>query len=305
MNRSFKRLLRRFGKLLTTKDIFFDASAVTFNLFLCIIPFTLLLISFIGYVLSYDAAFQEIMRYGREFFPHFSYQTESGDVFQGAITLEMLLDPLIQQRRFIGLVGFGILIFFSQGLFNTIKHVIFDIFDITDRHHPILELIYSFFAFGLVGGVFLFFSAVISLLSLISLDEISLPLTNLVIKLGWLYNLINLVLPTLFTFLLAYTIFRYLSEKRMPPKVSLVGSIVYTVLFEAAKFGVGIYLDFAFRAYKYFYQGYAILVVISVWVFYSALLFVISTIVARSYYDVFYRKQHPVNISYNPYDDIS
>ncbi len=56
-------------KLTGKKDIFFNASAITFNLFICAVPFVLILISIIGYVLSAEEAFNEIVRYGREFFP--------------------------------------------------------------------------------------------------------------------------------------------------------------------------------------------------------------------------------------------
>lgn len=298
----YKNFWRRIVTLVKKKDIFFNASAITFNLFICAIPFTLLLISIIGYVLSYNEAFNEILRYGRELFPSFTYQSRTGDVFRGAVTLENLLRPLIGVRRIFGIVGTIILIFFSQGLFHTIKHVVFDIFEIKDRRHPILEWIYNFFTFGLVGGVFIFFSLVISIVSLISFNEFSLPFTNLVVQLNWIYNLLNVLIPTAFTLALFYIIFRYISEKRMQRRVALLASVVYTVLFDVAKFAVGHYLEYAFRAYRYFYQGYAILVVIGVWGFYSALLFVVSTIVARAYQQTFVKEK---TLPENPYTVIS
>lgn len=260
------------------------------------------MISIIGYVLSYEEAFQEIIRYGQELFPSFTYESQTGDVFRGAVTLETLLQPLIGARRVFGIVGFIILIFFSQGLFHTIKHVVFDIFDIEDRRHPILEMIYNFFTFGLVGGVFIFFSLSISLLSLVSIDEISLPFTDMVVELSWVYELLNIIIPILFTFFLFYILFRYISEKRMKPRVALLAALVYTVLFEVAKYGVGVYLDYAFQAYRYFYHGYTVLVIIGIWAFYSAALLIISIIIAKAYQEIFLRKKH---LSQNPYDVIS
>lgn len=284
------------------KDVFHNASAITFNLFICAIPFTLLLISIIGYVLSFEEAFQEIIRYGQELFPSFKYESQSGDVFQGAITLETLLQPLIGARQVFGIVGFVILIFFSQGLFHSVKHVVFDIFDIKDRRHPILELIYNFFTFGLIGGVFIFFSLAISLISLVNINQISLPFTDLVFELSWVYEWLNILIPILFTFFLFYILFRYISEKRMQPKVALLAAFVYTVLFEIAKYGVGVYLDYAFQAYRYFYHGYTVLVIIGVWAFYSAALLIISVIVAKAYQEVFLKEKY---LTENPYDAIS
>lgn len=298
----YKDFWRLIVTLVKKKDVFFSASAITFNLFICAIPFILLMISIIGYILSFEDAFTEILRYGRELFPSFTYESRTGDVFRGAVTLETLLNPLIGARRIFGIVGTIILIIFSQGFFHTLKHVVFDIFEIEDRRHPILEMVYNFFTFGLVGGVFLFFSLVISLVSLVSFDQFSLPFTDMVLQLSWVYEFLNLAIPTLFTLILFYIIYRYISEKRMPPRVALLAAIVYTALFEIAKLGVGYYLEYALSSYRYFYQGYTILVIIGVWAFYSASLFVITTIIARSYQETFLEEQ---KVTENPYTMIS
>ncbi|WP_395257160.1 YihY/virulence factor BrkB family protein [Halalkalibaculum sp. DA3122] len=298
----YKEFWRLIVKLVLKKDVFFNASAITFNLFICAIPFTLLLISIIGYVLSYEEAFREIIRYGQELFPSFAFESQSGDVYKGAITVETLLKPLIGVRRIFGIVGVVILIVFAQGLFHTVKHVVFEVFEIQDRKHPVLEMVYNFFTFGVVGGVFIFFSLVIYVVSFISFDQLTVPFTNRIIELSWVFEFLNTIIPVAFTFLLFYIIFRYISEKRMQPKVAFVGALVYTVLFEIAKFGVGIYLDYAFRAYRYFYQGYAIAVVIGIWAFYSAALLVFATIVARAYQEVFVDARH---LKENPYTSIS
>lgn len=298
----YKDFWRLIVAMVKKKDVFFNASAITFNIFICAIPFTLLLISIIGYVLSFEAAFDEIMRYGRELFPSFTYESRSGDIFRGAVTLETLLKPLIGARQVFGIVGLVVLVIFSQGLFHTIKHVVFDIFEIEDRKHPILEWVYNFFTFGLVGGVFIFFSLAISLVSLISINQIPIPFTDAVIQLSRVYEFINIVIPVLFTFILFYILLRFISEKRMIPKVALCGAFFYTLMFEIAKYGVGLYLDYAFSAYRYFYQGYTVLVIIAVWAFYSAVLLVFAVIIAKAYRDVFVIGK---TLPENPYTAIS
>ncbi|MGM0547219.1 MAG: YihY/virulence factor BrkB family protein [Bacteroidota bacterium] len=298
----YKDFWRLIVTLVKKKDVFFNASAITFNLFICAIPFILLMISIIGYILSYEEAFNEIVRYGQELFPSFTYESRSSDVFQGAVTLETLLEPLIGARRLFGIIGTIILIFFSQGFFHTLKHVVFDIFEIEDRRHPILEMVYNFFTFGLVGGTFLFFSLGISIVSIISIETFSLPYTDVEFQVSWIYEFLNLLIPVLFTLILFYILFRYISEKRMKPRVALLATVVYTALFELAKMGVGNYLDYALNSYRYFYQGYTVLVMIGVWAFYSAVLFVISTIIAKAYQDVFVGNDE---VPENPYTTIS
>ncbi len=299
----FRLFLKSIGKLLVGKNVFFNASAITFNLFICAIPFTLILISILGYVLSIDAAFEELLRYGRELFPEFTFESQSGDVFEGAVTLESLIEPLIGARQIFGIAGLIILMIFAQGLFHTLKHVLFEVFDIQDRKSPTMEFIYNFFAFGIVGSIFIFFTMAISFISFFSFNAYTIPYTEIVIELDWVSDWLTGFIPLMFMFLLFYAIFRFISERRMNVRVSLVAAVSYTILFELAKNGISIYLEYAFTAYQFFYQGYAALIVIIFWAFYTSALFVFTTILARAFQDV-YVDQAPA-IEKNPYTAIS
>lgn len=299
----FSRFWRRVVELTLKKDLFFNASAITFNLIICAVPFTLILISILGYILSIDAAFDELVRYGRELLPSFTFETQSGDVVEGAVTLERLIMPLVTGRRIFGIVGLVILVVFAQGLFHTLKHVLFHVFDIEDRKHPVIELIYNFFTFGVVGGVFIFFSMSIYIITLFTTNQITIPYTDYVIEFGWFYELFTTVLPVIFTLLLFYIIYRYISEKRLEKRVALIGATVYTALFEIARMGVSVYLEYAFTAYQHLYQGYTAMIILGLWIFYSGVLFVVGAVIARAYREI-YMADRPA-IEKNPYTAIS
>lgn len=299
----FKRFWKLVAELSVKKDVFFNASAITFNLFTCAVPFTLIIISILGYILSIDEAFNELIRYGRELLPQFSFETQTGDVFEGAVTIEALIQPLVGARQIFGIVGILILMVFAQGLFHTLKHVLFDIFDIKDRKSAAMEIVYNFFAFGVVGGVFIFFTMAVSFISLFSFERLSIPYTRIVLEFGWIFDWLTGIVPLLFTFVLFYVIYRYISERRMNAKVAFVAALIYTFLFELAKTGVGIYLGYAFTAYRFYYQGYAALLIIGLWAFYTSVLFVLTSIMARAYQEV-YLEQAPA-IEKNPYTAIS
>ncbi|MEX0844982.1 MAG: YihY/virulence factor BrkB family protein [Balneolaceae bacterium] len=298
-----KEFWKRALKLARKKDIFFNASAITFNLFICAIPFILILISIIGYVLSIDEAFNEIVRYGREFFPSFTYETQQDDVFRGAITIETLIRPLIGARKVFGIIGIVVLIFFTQGLLHSLKHVLFDTFDIKERKHPVMDMVYNFFGFTLIGIVFLIFSLAISTISLFNLSQIDIPFTDIVIQLPWIYDFLNIILPIFLAFIVLYVVFRFVSERKITPQIALMAALTYTLLFEVAKFGLSMYLEYAFSTYRYFYQGYTILILLGVWTFYTALLFVVSAIMARAYKDIYIENKPAVEE--NPYTAIS
>ncbi len=280
-------------------DIFFNASAITFNLIICAIPFTLILVSIIGYVLSYEEAFNYIVQFGSDYLPSFTYEAEASDVVSGADTVEKLILPLIGNRRVFGIIGLIILVFFTQGLLHSLKHVLFQVFDIHERKHPILDVVYNFFSFGIIGTLFLFFSLFVSTISFINLSQFTIPFTDTVVELPWIYDFLNFIIPIIFIFILLYVAFRFLSERQVPNKISLIGAISYTLLFEAARFILSNYLNYSFSTYRYFYQGYAIAFLIIVWTFYSSLLFVVSAVLAKSYKNVY--SDHRPTVQDNPY----
>src|SRR5690625_7479736 len=84
----FKMFIRQTVGLIFRKNIFLNASAITFNLFICSIPFTLIITSILGYIISFDAEFVEVIRYGRELLLQFSLISECWVVIVDVVTLD-------------------------------------------------------------------------------------------------------------------------------------------------------------------------------------------------------------------------
>ena len=272
-------------ELVKQVDVIFNASAVTFNLFICAIPFTLILISIIGYVLSIDAAYAELVRYGTELRPDITYEQTNSVTVESERIVQALLAPLIQGRNVLGITGIIIMLFFTQSLFHSLKLVLFNVFDIQKRSHPLKSILANFLGLGLLGTVFLFFSLLVSFVSLFELRTIAVPLTEIVIELPWVYEVLDTLLPLLFTFMLAFVIFRFMSEREISISDALQGAALFTVLFESAKLLLSLYLSYAMSRYEFVYQGYTIIIVLALWVFYLSILFVLSAILLRAKID--------------------
>ena len=272
-------------ELIKVVNIIFNASAITFNLFICAIPFTLILISIIGYILSFDAAYTELVRYGTELLPDITYEQTNSVTVESERIVQALLTPLIQGRNVLGLTGIIIMLFFTQSLFHSLKIVLFDIFEIQNKSHPIKGLLTNFLGLGLLGTVFLFFSLLVSFVSLFELRTIAIPLTEIVIELPWIYELLDLLLPLLFTFMLSFVIFRFMSERKISIPDALQGAALFAILFESAKLLLSLYLSYAITRYEFVYQGYTVIIVLALWVFYLSILFVISAILLRAKID--------------------
>ncbi len=272
-------------ELIKVVNVIFNASAITFNLFICAIPFTLILISIIGYILSFDAAYTELVRYGTELLPDITYEQTNSVTVESERIVQALLTPLIQGRNVLGLTGIIIMLFFTQSLFHSLKIVLFNVFDIQNKSHPIKGLLTNFLGLGLLGTVFLFFSLLVSFVSLFELRTIAVPLTEIVIELPWIYELLDLLLPLLFTFMLSFVIFRFMSERKISIPDALQGAALFAILFESAKLLLSLYLSYAITRYEFIYQGYTVIIVLALWVFYLSILFVVSAILLRAKID--------------------
>lgn len=272
-------------ELVKQVDIIFNASAVTFNLFICAIPFTLILISIIGYVLSIDTAYTELVRYGTELLPDITYEQTNSVTLESERIVQTLLAPLIQGRNVLGITGIIIMLFFTQSLFHSLKLVLFNVFDIQKRSHPLKSILANFLGLGLLGTVFLFFSLLVSFVSLFELRTIAVPLTEIVIELPWVYEVLDMLLPLLFTYMLAFVIFRFMSEREISISDAMQGAALFTVLFESAKLLLSLYLSYAMSRYEFVYQGYTVIIVLALWVFYLSVLFVLSAILLRAKID--------------------
>ena len=108
-------------ELIKVVNVIFNASAITFNLFICAIPFTLILISIIGYILSFDAAYTELVRYGTELLPDITYEQTNSVTVESERIVQALLTPLIQGRNVLGLTGIIIMLFLLRVCFIASK----------------------------------------------------------------------------------------------------------------------------------------------------------------------------------------
>ena len=272
-------------ELVKQVDVIFNASAVTFNLFICAIPFTLILISIIGYVLSIDTAYMELVRYGTELLPDITYEQTNSVTLESERIVQTLLAPLIQGRNVLGITGIIIMLFFTQSLFHSLKLVLFNVFDIQKRSHPLKSILANFLGLGLLGTVFLFFSLLVSFVSLFDVRPLAVALPASVIELPWVYEVLDMLLPLLFTYMLAFVIFRFMSEREISISDAMQGAALFTVLFESAKLLLSLYLSYAMSRYEFVYQGYTVIIVLALWVFYLSVLFVLSAILLRAKID--------------------
>lgn len=259
-------------------NIFFLAGGIAFNLLLAAVPFFLLLATGLAYLLnqSADVTSTEINTIIARFLP----PHEAGQ----PSPIGAILVPIIKSRGAISIYGVIAFIWFSTRLFGSLRSVLCAIFDIeSDR--------------GIVAGkIFDVQITIVSTLLLVLYTGLSaylaLATTRGLLILGELglrkdmmgaleYNIGQAVAFGFIT-LMFFSLYKFLPNRRIRWQTAFIASLFTSFMFEAAKRFFGAYV-YSFNPGS-FYQGtVAAVVIIVVWVYYAAMIFILGGEVAQVY----------------------
>jgi membrane protein len=254
------------------------AAGLAFNTILCTIPVLLLLTSVFGSFLnSSEMAVQKIQEILDTAFPAQPYATE----IKSAI--EKMLSDIVSYRTSLGLYGSIILVWTASSLLNAMRTVLNTVFQ--------------------VKGRFLFFRGLFKNLALTLVLSILFVISNIS---NWFYILLDTIveripqleqydissfvefafpvlsyIPAFLMFIVAY---RFIPGIVLTWKAILVAAACATILWWFSGVLFGWFLS-NYASYNTLYGTYAFLVVFLLWVYYSAIVFVVSAIIGKSHHD--------------------
>lgn len=260
-------------------NVFFLASGITFNILLAAVPFVLLLVSAIGYVLNHSATTSaaEVTDFIGRLLPLGISRSEEESVYR-------VLGDIIASRGAVGLwsaVGF---IWFTTRLFGSLRTVLAEIFDIDQERGIIAGKIFDAKITVIATLLIVSYTALSAYLAIARSRFIPL-LTDVGLRTDvmgrveyWLGQLLALAVIVL----MFYALYKYLPNRRVRWQTALIASLFTSLAFEAAK-SVFTRLITAFNPGS-LYTGtlYAIVVVV-LWTYYAALLFILGGEVAQVY----------------------
>lgn len=257
-------------------NVFFLAGGIAFNILLAAVPFVLLFASGLGYLLdqSAEASSAEVNDVIYRFLPPSPAGEQLGKV----------LVDIIKSRQAIGIYSVIGFIWFSTRLFGSLRSVLAQIFDIdSDR--------------GIVAGkIFDIQITVVSSLLLVAYTALNaylaLATTRGLLLLGQLglrqdmmgtleYNIGQFV-AFLFIALMFFSLYKFLPNRRIRWQTALIASLFTSFLLELAKRGFGGYVR-SFNPGSLYTGTLAALIIVVVWVYYAAMIFILGGEVAQVY----------------------
>lgn len=255
-------------------NIFFLASGIAFNILLAALPFALVLVSGMAYLLNYSAAASatEVAALVSQLLP------------QGYTTLRDSLVAAVDARGPTGLVAGITFVWFSTRLFGSLRSVLGEVFDIqADR--------------GIVAGKF--FDMQVTVVATVLVSAYVVLSAYLVLAttrgaeflqqvglrpelMGRLEYTIGRLLAYVVVVVIFFALYKTLPNRRIRWQTALVAAVSASALFELARYVFTLVVTSFSPGSLYTGTIYALVIVVF-WVYYAALIFILGGEVAQVY----------------------
>ncbi len=271
-------LLRDYGQRVWDNagenNVFFLAGGIAFNILLAAVPFVLLLVSVVGYVLNRtaDASAVEVATFVGQLLP------------PGQLPLRAVIVDAVSARGQIGLLSGITFVWFSTRLFGSLRSVLADVFDIESDRGIVAGKIFD-------AQMTIFATVFVALYTLIT-AYITLGTTRgigVLSRLGLRADIMGQLeynVGRLIAFLVVVTMFfalyKVLPNRRIRWQTALVAALFTSLLFELARNVFAVFVTSFNPGTLYTGTLYAIVLIVF-WVYYAALIFVLGGEVAQVY----------------------
>ncbi len=239
---------------------FFLSAGITFNLIICLIPLSLLLLALVGTYLYSD---KEVLTHIRQY-------------LEGMVPA---LDPrimknilaIIQSRKIVGIMGIVGLIWTSTWVFSSLRTAFNIIFQVKKErgifHGKAIDLL----MIGLAGISHLVSMGLTSLMSYTHRYRFKAPL-----DLGPLFGFfLKYLLPFLFTFWMFFLIYKIIPSRKIHYRNALQTAFFTSLFWEVAKQLFGWYI-FNIGKFSMIYGSLSALIIFFLWVYYSSVIVILG-----------------------------
>jgi membrane protein len=264
-------------KRIDDHHVFLLAGGLAFSLFVCIIPFVLILFSVLGGLLDSTYVQVQINTLIDTIIPYSQYSE-----FVKKIIFTRI-NEVIEYKNIAGIIGGFGLLFAASGLFSSMRTILNRVFGVETDVSVII-------------GKLRDFALVLMVLLIFFVTTITMPVLNVLLQTAdnWKYleflrtGIVERILISLISFSLILIVFSilYLAVplKKLGKRATLISALWASILWEAAKQLFGIYL-YNYAAWGKIYGAYALFVVVAFWIYYSSVIFIIGAEIGRLYYE--------------------
>jgi membrane protein len=269
--RGLAAVIRDGGRIFQKHDCLTSAAAISFYAFFSLIPLMFLMTAGVGFLIGASPDLHErVLAIVKESVPYLSPGLTSD------------LEELSDSWKTYGWLGFVTLLYGADLVIGELAKALTGIFH--TRHK------FGFFRQKVVNLLGMLLAVIAALVSIV-LTAASYYLEALevnILGLGDIYSFLIIFLsrfiaPFLLVSWIIALVFKLLSGPNLNMRCALFGSVFFTVLWELAKQFFAIYVA-NFDSYNKFYGSLGTLMILLMWIFFSATIFLFAASTARAAY---------------------
>ena len=260
-------------------NIFFLASGIAFNILLAAVPFVLLLVSGLAYFLNQSAAASatEVTELIGQLLPAGISRNEEESIYR-------VLSDIISTRGVVGFWSALGFVWFTTRLFGSLRTVLAEIFDIEQERGIIAGKIFDAKITVIATLLIVAYTALSAYLALARSRFIPV-LTDVGLRadvMGRVEFQIGRLLAVAVITLMFYALYKYLPKRRVRWQTALIAAVFTSVCLELAKSFFAQFITQFSPGSLYTGTLYAVVIVV-VWTYYAALIFILGGEVAQVY----------------------
>lgn len=265
-----RNFVRRVWEGAGETNIPFLASGLAFDLLLAAVPFVVVVLALVGYVLSANAtaARLDLTSYLRHLFPSYGSRLGAGP-FEPVVRIAA---NVVRSRGQLSLVGLPLFIFFATRLFGSLRAALCEVFD-TRETRPLLKV-------KLYDAVLVLATGLLIVLNIVLSEGAALAVRRLAFTEYFAAQLLA------FAFLLALfvMIFKYAPAQRIRWDTALVAAVACAIGVDVAKELLGAYLR-TFVSPEQLTRNATLggIILLVAWVYYMTFVFLIGAQIAQVY----------------------
>ncbi len=254
---------------------FLLAGGLAFSLFVCIIPFLLIIFSLLGNFLNSLNMQTQINAFIDTIIPYQNYAELAKKIILTRI------DEVIKYKNIAGIIGGFGLLFAASGLFSSMRTILNKVFGAKGDESYLWGKLKDFSLVIMVIVIFLFTTILSPLLDVVKEVTNKFNILHFLEK-GIFEHLFFSIISLVVIFLVFSILYLTVPVIKIKKSAILMGAFWASILWETAKQGFGFYINH-FKTWGEIYGTYTFLVVIAFWIYYSSIVFIIGAEIGKLY----------------------
>lgn len=255
--------------------IFLLSGGLSFSVFVCIVPFVLIIFAVLGNILEQPSIATEMQVFIDRLIPYADYASSIKELVFSRV------EEFTIYKNLAGIIGLVGLLIAASGLFSSMRTILNKVYDVKTSQHLLIGKLRDLGLVLLVLGYFLLSVTILPLFDVIFgfIDKIELFKG---LRFSFFENLVVAGFSFLIIFSSFYTMYFLVPQKKMFRREAFISALSAAVLWEIARQLFGFYIT-NFITLKRIYGAYVFIIVVAFWIYYTSIVFIIGAEIGRLY----------------------